>query len=384
MKNKFLNDIYSFCNLNNLDTLNEEIEKIVEGYEVIDIVNNGNLIYSLQDKNNNKIILTAAKNGLTIKKDLGNKDFSNFSEYIFIDSSKLILTKKVVESHSDGLVYCVIKKHFTKNHIFNMECVLDGLIEQRYTLKTETLNELKENVDLKTFCNYYTEFSTFMNKFMRMESTPRLTKDNKYSTRTYLNNEDISSIYDIVDGPDKLYRVYDLYNGKINERNERDIIAINYGFLSPDAFDYKGLRGITEKENNLIGIDLSENQTDYVNYLTKLFDDKFGYKGQINLDRESLLRGITYKLSSSELAKRQIEIKLGIPYEEYIKLDIDERYKLIKQKTGKKVKPDYRLYVDGIPMDDEHIITKDKIDKKIDKLTESSSKRLFKRIFQKK
>ena len=296
-KNSFLNEVFSFCNLNNLDTLNEEIEKMLEGYEVVDIVNNENLIYSLQDKNNKKITLTATKNGLSIKKDLDDKGNQNLPEYIFIDSSKLILTKKAVESHSDGLVYCVIKKHFTRNHIFNKECVLDGLIEQRYTLKNETLKALNENVELKSFCDYYTEFSTFMNKFMRMESSPRLTKDNKYSTRTYLNDEEISSVYDIVDGPDKLYRVYDLYNGKINERNERDIVAINYGFLSPDAFDYKTLKGITEKENNLIGQILPEFQLDYINYITKLFNDKFGYKGEIKLDRETLLQGITYKMS---------------------------------------------------------------------------------------
>ena len=51
-------------------------------------------------------------------------------------------------------------------------------------------------------------------------SSPRYCTTTPYSTYTLVNGEDISRIYDIVNGIDKIYRVYDLYNGIENERNK--------------------------------------------------------------------------------------------------------------------------------------------------------------------
>jgi len=41
-------------------------------------------------------------------------------------------------------------------------------------------------------------------------------------------------------------------------------------------------------------------------------------------------------------------------------------------------------YIDGKAIVEEHIITREQIDKKIDELTESGPKRLLKRIFRRK
>ena len=120
--------------------------------------------------------------------------------------------------------------------------------------------------------------------------------------------------------------------------NENDINLINLGFLSQDAFDFRTLRGIPEQEDFIVGPSLISVSDDYINYLKELFNNKFGYKGDLELSRSSILSGITYQMSGPELAKRQIDRKLGIPYEEYEKLDIEEQHKLIEQKTGKKVK----------------------------------------------
>jgi len=103
-----------------------------------------------------------------------------------------------------------------------------------------------------------------MNKFMWMDNSPRLTTNNKYSNITFINGEDYSNIYDIVDGYDKLYRIYDLYNGRINERNKQDINAIELGFIKKDAYDLKSLLGIKEKEDFLIGTSNFEETHDYL------------------------------------------------------------------------------------------------------------------------
>ena len=116
-------------------------------------------------------------------------------------------------------------------------------------------------------------------------------------------------------------------------------------------------------------------------YLKQFLDGKFGYKGDLALDRKSILSGILYQMSGPEMAKRNIEKTLGISYSEFEKLDLNQQHKLIEQKTGKEVKPDYRLRIDGIPIDDEHIITEEQANKRIDELRSSGPKKILKRLF---
>lgn len=83
------------------------------------------------------------------------------------------------------------------------------------------------------------------------------------------------------------------------------------------------------------------------------------------------------KLSGAELAKKELEKELGIPYSEFEMLDLDEQHKLIEKKTGKKIKPDHRLYIDGIPMDDDHIITREQVNKRIEEITATGPKKVL-------
>ena len=105
-----------------------------------------------------------------------------------------------------------------------------------------------------------------------------------------------------------------------------------------------------------------------------------GFKGNLELNRDSILSAITYKMSSSELVKRQIEEKLGISYDEFEKMDYYEQRKLIEEKTGKKVKLDYRLHIDGIPIDEDHIMTINQVDRRIDELTATGPKKIIKKL----
>lgn len=66
--------------------------------------------------------------------------------------------------------------------------------------------------------------------------------------------------------------------------------------------------------------------------------------------------------------KKRIEKKFGIPFEEFCDLDPEVIDKLIETKIGKKLKPDYRPIVDGIPIDDKNVITRKQIDKQFIKI----------------
>lgn len=78
------------------------------------------------------------------------------------------------------------------------------------------------------------------------------------------------------------------------------------------------------------------------------------------------------------LLKKQIEKEFGIPYEIFCELDPEVIEKLIETKIGKKLKPDYRVIIDGIPIDKDHVIERREIDGKLSNKFEKLIK-VFKR-----
>lgn len=241
---------------------------------------------------------------------------------------------------------------------------------------------LERKVNITEQCDYFTKFSTHMSYYYSTLDDARKFKDTIYSTKTFLNGQDISRIYDTVDGKDKLYRIYDLYKWIINSRNENDINAINLGLLNSDAYDLMSLKEITEKEDLLVGESSQKYSEEYIDYIKEMLNDKFGYTGNIDLSRETIVTGIVYQMSGPERAKREIERKLGISYDEFEQLDLDEQHKLIEQKTGEKIKPDFRLNIDEIPMDNNHIIKNEQANLDIEMITASTPKRILKKIFK--
>ena len=386
---------YKYCKPLKVECIKKELDTQLEGYAFKSIERqNGEWTACFERPNEAHIMLSISLDSFSVLKTTATR-----IERIAIDGN-LLLTYRTLDKRQNGIVYSIIQKQFAQSSRFK-QFVLTDLVEQRFTLTRDKINCLSENVDfnntrlahlflklrmlegkvdLKSQSDFYSEFSTHMNYYLDWEGGRKI-KDNIYPTRTYLNGEEVSNIFD-VDGPDKIYRIYDLYNGIINPRNENDIKSINLGFLSQNVFNYKQLKGISEQEDSLVGASLVKVSDTYVNYLREFFDQKLGYKGKIGLDRDSMLLGITYQMSGPERAKREIERKLGIPYSEFEQLDFDEQHKLIEQKTGKKFKYDYRLYIDGIPIDEDHIITREQIDRQIDELTSSSPKRFLKRLLR--
>ena len=95
-----------------------------------------------------------------------------------------------------------------------------------------------------------------------------------------------------------------------------------------------------------------------------------------------------YKEKSSvkrmvEYAKKEIEESLGIPYDEYEKLDIDEQHKLIEKKTGKKFKYDTSFYIDGVPVEEDSFLSLNEVNEFFDKL-KHESKNVIKKILRNK
>lgn len=388
-----LDQVYEYSQLLKIECIKKEVEEFIKGFTIKDIKLQKGTVECLFENNNGETIYL----GISLKENvlifLKKKD--NLIEYVKIDNN-LLLVHEIIEKRPNGIIYSIIKKMFDISNKFKNAYVLVDLVEQRFVFSRETLELFLNNCDFdntklsvyslkirkkenKVQCDYFTEFSTHMNNYATLK-TGRKIKDNIYPTKTYLNGDEVSAIFDINDGEDRLYRIYDLYNGIINPRNENEICAINLGLLTPDSYNLKALRGITEMEDSIVGKSLINEDEKYLKYLKEMLYKRIGFKGNLELNRDSILSAITYKMSSSELVKRQIEEKLGISYDEFEKMDYYEQRKLIEEKTGKKVKLDYRLHIDGIPIDEDHIMTINQVDRRIDELTATGPKKILKKL----
>lgn len=393
---KQLDRAYKFSKLLKNDCIREEIEHNLKGYSLKNMeFEDEKWICSYIDENDNHLSLTISFNNVELMKSTNNK-----IERIAVDEN-LILIHRTVDKREKGLIYSIIEKEFAPSENFKNQYALIDLIERRYTLTKENIETLMDNIDfdkatlihillklmklenkinLKEKCDYYSEFSTYA----------YIVGDLGYGyiddTLTFLNGRNISKEYKIK-GQDKIYRVFDLYNGIINTRNEKDIISINSGHLGRDAYDLKKLEGITDQEDLLVGKSLENVPEDYLQYLKQMLYNKFGYEGDISLDRESMLSCILYNSPNTVIARICMAKTLGIPYWEFEKLDLDEQYRLFEEKTGKKyhpVKYKPRLYVDGIAIDESHWIRIVPADKSIDELTSGAPKKTLKKIFNRK
>ncbi len=239
----------------------------------------------------------------------------NIYEYFCLVDNHIIQNK--IEKREEGIIYTKIKKTFGKSFRFPEQTVLTDLVENRYVYRFQDLENLLgidgKNLSFDDFYSlfiqsdiledqYYcvSSFVSNMNYYVPLDL--RWLTDNIYPTRTYINGKDVSSLF-VIDGPDKLYRIYDLYHGLINDRNIKDLKGIHLGLLSPDIYDYKSLIGITRKENRAVGQPREETKDIYYSYLKETFKEQFNYKGPIKLNREFILNIIIPNVEKEDLTE---------------------------------------------------------------------------------
>ena len=288
MNNSRLMYFFKFCRLLENDGIRKEVEEQLKGYSLEVTYQDERGLHGIFTGNDNtKIILTFCRYEICL-----SKQSNNMVELIDIDKS-LVLSHKIIEKRPNGVIYSNIYKNFNSNK----DAVLRYLIESRYVFTKENLESYFTNFDfekmnmrllmtrLKLKMAQYgvglDRISDFHSELLISSVSSKDEKD--YPTAIYLNGKNISNIFDAVDGPDRVYRIYDLYRGVINTRNAKDIDLIQAGLLSQDAYDLKGLRGITEKEDSIVGKPLES----------------------VSLDRDSVLASIARQKLDGNLTKNK-------------------------------------------------------------------------------
>ena len=351
----------------------KDVKKIVseklDGYKIKEIdKRTGTASFSDSDEDCNIQILFKDENVILVgKKDNGIeittiKQGPELEEYTYsFRHNGLILEKTDIKygysnySRTNKVPIGLVSKRY----------VLEGM--RAFKLRVANLNDvykrhieyIKEN-SLAAISFFYTTFESFM---VNEDIIPNFKgpRDTLYSTHTFVNDRDVSHLYDIVKGPDKLLRVFDLYRGIINERNKGDIKNIHLGLILSDAFGYLELKGIKQREDDLVSKERFN--ADYIREISNIISEVTWYDDYIeSTDRDTLISAIKYVPKASEIAKRNIEKVVGMSYDEFDMLDIEEQEKLIEEKTGKKITYPNDVYVDGYP------ISKINIDDEIERI----------------
>lgn len=336
MDDSRLEIMYEFCKLLENDDIRKEVEEQLKGYSVIHFmegkygedkdgnvdVDNHKLVYQLTSTDDKECELRVYRYGLFITKTSSNK-------YEKIEFHRTFSRRAIAEKCSNGLIYSTIDTRYTNRNGGNYkELILYSLEECRCSFTNETMARLFGNSSSKELdgvsalallcmlreavdygdLNVVSDFDLCFEAEMERKYDGEEYIIDPYSVEIYLNDENVSSVFDAVKGVDKINRVYDLYRGIINTRNEKDIDLIHIGLLSQDAYDLKGLRGIIETENSIVGKPLGgvHVPSGYVDYLKQLFS-KYGYNGDLQLDRDSILNAITYHEPGVELTSEQEE-----------------------------------------------------------------------------
>lgn len=296
-----------------------------KGNETIAVIDNSNILFRFDDKKSTVVNLPQDDN----------------NEYV-----KVIDVIK--EERDNGCIIEVIEKYYDFTIESEDEKVLVDLVSNRYVFdKNISIDDIN---NFEQLCKMKTNFESHFKTLRKTVGSLRWYTDSPYPTYTKINGEDISYIYDVVNGTDKIYRIYDLYNGIINERNSDDIFSIHLGLLRKAAFGYKEINGINSKENEICGDCKKSLSTQESTFVYNLINKRIGYKKRFDIyDINSIIEAITYEETAPEIAKDLLERELGIPYEEFDKLDCDEQHKILQvhKKILKPTKKDEVLMMIG-------------------------------------
>ncbi len=302
-------NVVNFCQLVKFDCIDREILESTKGYTVGNVTKESDCYtYFCNGKGNDYLTIKFYEDSISIT------ECQEFLINRTVIDNNLNVVKRTFERRLYGGIYSKIEKQF-KQH--KDEFKLSSIKEKRYaftksfieriidypTFKNTTtmhiflcLRALENQVDLKEKCSLFNEFSAFL--------------DN-YGVKTLVNNRNISSLYPI-QGDNVLERIYDLYYGNINPNNESDIQDIHKGILQEEAFAYSDLKKLSNQENLLLGNPLIKPTPEYVDYIKNFMNDNFGYSEEIQLDRDSLLKAIKFKMTKTQELKRKIERKMRV------------------------------------------------------------------------
>ena len=152
-----------------------------------------------------------------------------------------------------------------------------------------------------------------------------------------IDGNDVSYLFQSMDGKNVISRIYELYYGRINSLSGRDIYLIHLKKLEPDVFGLRQLKGISRIENELVGLSQIKMDKKSADYIKSFFLNAFGAVCN-NLDsRIALLMCIT-QVEGTVYRDVEENSSLGIDNNNIISdvINVPKKRKLFKFNRNKK------------------------------------------------
>lgn len=244
--------IYEISTLLTCDCIWKEVDDYILGYHLDEVNYLDDIYYCNFSDGNGKLMLMIKKDSISL-----NKVTKDEIQVVNIKDN-LILNERKIEKRENGILVTDIRKIFGLSKKYR-KALLKNINEKRILFSKEKLQNLFKNLNfendplmllhlklslfekknkLSNVCDLYNVFSVHSND-----------EENK----VYINCDDISHLYKIIDGPNKVYEIYNLYKGEMIEKTKNDILSIRLNLLSEESFNLIERLKIAEKEENLIG-----------------------------------------------------------------------------------------------------------------------------------
>lgn len=179
-------------------------------------------------------------------------DFTYDGFYFSFVENGISVNEIKVDLHRKGANVEFVQRLYGKSRYDKNRNALLDLQSTNYVVKSySSFGNLMDIDFLEANSVLTTIFSAHMKYFHQIEGEIREFASTFYPSHVYFNGEDISQVYEFVDGIDKISRIYDLYIGNVKE-DSNDMKTINDGLADENSFDYK-IRHIGNQVQNLIG-----------------------------------------------------------------------------------------------------------------------------------
>lgn len=327
----YINELSKYSELLNKIEVKKIVTLILTGYipERTRILSDNEFVCKYINDKSEKITLTIFKKDLIFEKD--GKDRKEITRIVTgcDDKCNPMINKFICEKRDRGIIITETREYYDWTKFTDKEKLPVDLYEYRYVFGNNNIKTIydnitpvqfelinKNNINLINYnlANFRTDFEVHM-KTYRKSADGFVFTDSMYPVIVKFNGNDVSLCYDLVDGPDKIKRAHDLYNGIINGDNKEDIKAMHLGLMSTDGFGLRDFTGFEDKENAFLGEPLEPSE-EYKRTTRRILKSVIGYDGEIKYDRNSLLNciccepsEIQHKEENIEQSKKKVKLK---------------------------------------------------------------------------
>lgn len=155
--------------------------------------------------------------------------------------------------------------------------------------------------------------------------------------KVLINDTDKSPIFEGIYGSNRLLRLINLYHGTVTQNIFPDLMNIHNCKLDERAYSFHELR-FGDQENKVVGEKVLNRDNQEQMLLNDFFLQNLHLKCPDLNTRNIIIKYLLFQPTAAQIAQREIELKIGMPYYEYASLPREEQEKINKKAHGPHLK----------------------------------------------